>query len=164
MRDVRDELILAAMTKRSAGLLMFRRTNAELEVFLVHPGGPFWAAKDAGAWTVPKGEYVDGEEPLEAAKREFTEETGFEAKGEFIDLGVVRQASGKLVNAWAFEGDCDAETLVSNSCEIEWPPRSGRKMEIPEVDRGGWFTLTYARRAILKSQEAFLDVLAKKVS
>jgi predicted NUDIX family NTP pyrophosphohydrolase len=142
---------------------MFRRTNGELEVFLVHPGGPFWAGKDAGAWTVPKGEYVDGEAALDAAKREFTEETGFVAKGEFIDLGVVRQASGKLVNAWAFEGDCDATELKSNFCEIEWPPRSGRKMEIPEVDRGAWFTLAGARRAILKSQQAFLDVLVGEV-
>ena len=142
---------------------MFRRTNGEMEVFLVHPGGPFWAAKDAGAWTVPKGEYVDGEEALDAAKREFTEETGFEARGKFIDLGTVRQKSGKLVNAWAFEGDCDPRELVSNFCEIEWPPRSGKKMEIPEVDRGGWFTLEVARRAILKSQQAFLDVLAEKV-
>ena len=141
---------------------MYRRTGRELEVFLVHPGGPFWAAKDAGAWTLPKGEYVDGEEPLEAAKREFAEETGFAALGEFIDLGTVRQTSGKIVNAWAFEGDCEPEKLVSNFCEIEWPPRSGKKMEIPEVDRGAWFTLKDARGAILKSQQEFLDVLAEK--
>jgi predicted NUDIX family NTP pyrophosphohydrolase len=141
---------------------MYRRTEGELEVFLVHPGGPFWAGKDAGAWTVPKGEYVDGEAALDAAKREFTEETGFVARGEFIDLGVVRQASGKLVNAWAFEGDCDPSELMSNFCEIEWPPRSGKKVEIPEVDRGAWFLLADARRAILKSQQAFLDVLEKK--
>ena len=157
------EPILAAMAKRSAGLLMFRKKGGELEVFLVHPGGPFWAAKDAGAWTVPKGEYVDGEEPLDAAKREFTEETGFEAAGEFIDLGTVRQTSGKIVNAWAFEGDCDPGKLVSNFCEIEWPMRSGKKIEIPEVDRGAWFTVAEARGRILKSQEAFLDVLGEKV-
>ena len=150
------------MAKRSAGLLMYRKKDRELEVFLVHPGGPFWAAKDAGAWTVPKGEYVDGEEPLEAAKREFAEETGFAASGEFLDLGTVRQTSGKIVNAWAFEGDCEPEKLVSNFCEIEWPPRSGKKMEIPEVDRGAWFTLKDARGAILKSQQEFLDVLAEK--
>jgi predicted NUDIX family NTP pyrophosphohydrolase len=154
--------ILSAMAKRSAGLLMFRRKGGELQVFLVHPGGPFWAGKDAGAWTVPKGEYVEGEEPLDAAKREFAEETGFEASGEFIDLGTVRQTSGKIVNAWAFEGDCDPGKLVSNRCEIEWPPRSGRKMEIPEVDRGAWFTVAEARKRILKSQEGFLDVLAAK--
>ena len=151
------------MAKRSAGLLMFRSTGGELEVFLVHPGGPFWTGKDAGAWTVPKGEYVDGEEPLDAAKREFTEETGFTAKGNFIALGTVRQTSGKIVNAWAFEGDCDPRKLKSNFCEIEWPPRSGRKLEIPEVDRGAWFGLSEARKRILKSQEPFLDVLGEKV-
>jgi len=129
----------------------------------VHPGGPFWAGKDAGAWTVPKGEYVDGEAALDAAKREFTEETGFVARGEFIDLGVVRQASGKLVNAWAFEGDCDPRELKSNFCEIEWPPRSGKRIEIPEVDRGEWFSAEEARKRILKSQMGFLDVLVGKV-
>jgi predicted NUDIX family NTP pyrophosphohydrolase len=143
---------------------MFRRTGSELEVFLVHPGGPFWSGKDSGAWTVPKGEYVDGEEPLDAARREFAEETGFLAAGEFIDLGTIRQTSGKVVIAWAFEGDCDPAQLVSNSCEIEWPPRSGKKVEIPEVDRGAWFSVARARQAILKSQEPFLDVLASKLS
>ena len=142
---------------------MYRRTNGELEVFLVHPGGPFWAGKDAGAWTVPKGEYVDGEAALDAAKREFTEETGFVARGEFIDLGVVRQASGKLVNAWAFEGDCDPRELKSNFCTVEWPPRSGKRIEIPEVDRGEWFRVEDARKRILKSQVGFLDVLGQKV-
>jgi len=151
------------MAKRSAGLLMFRRNGGELQVFLVHPGGPFWAGKDAGSWTVPKGEYVDGEEPLDAARREFTEETGFVAEGEFIDIGNVRQTSGKIVNAWAFEGDCDPRKLKSNFCEIEWPPRSGKKMEIPEVDRGAWFSLEEAREKILKSQEGFLDVLGQKI-
>jgi predicted NUDIX family NTP pyrophosphohydrolase len=142
---------------------MYRRTKGELEVFLVHPGGPFWAGKDAGAWTVPKGEYVDGEAALDAAKREFTEETGFVARGEFIDLGVVRQASGKLVNAWAFEGDCDPRELKSNFCTVEWPPRSGKRIEIPEVDRGEWFRVEDARKRILKSQLRFLDVLGEKV-
>ncbi len=151
------------MAKRSAGLLMYRRKGGELAVFLVHPGGPFWAAKDAGAWTVPKGEYMDGEEPLKAAKREFTEETGFAADGDFIDLGTIRQTSGKIVNAWAFEGDCDPDKLISNFCEIEWPPRSGKSVEIPEVDRGAWFTLADARTAILKSQQGFLDVLKEKL-
>lgn len=151
------------MAKRSAGLLMFRRKGGELEVFLVHPGGPFWAAKDAGAWTVPKGEYVDGEEALEAAKREFTEETGFTAKGDFIDLGMVRQTSGKIVNAWAFEGDCDPKELVSNMCEIEWPPRSGKKKAIPEVDRGAWFSLKEGRAKIMNSQCPFLDTLERKL-
>ncbi|WP_348260605.1 NUDIX domain-containing protein [Telmatobacter sp. DSM 110680] len=149
------------MPKRSAGLLMFRRTGPELEVFLVHPGGPFWAGKDAGAWTIPKGEYVDGEEPLAAARREFQEETGFKANGRFIELGVIRQNSGKLVSGWAFEGDCDPQRLVSNFCSIEWPPHSRKMIEIPEVDRGAWFNLPAARGAILKTQQPFLDELAK---
>ena len=140
---------------------MFRRNRSELEVFLVHPGGPFWKGKDAGAWTVPKGEYVDGEEPLAAARREFTEETGFEATGNFVDLGTIRQTSGKLVSAWAFEGDCDPQKLVSNFCSIEWPPRSGKTLEIPEVDRGAWFTIPAARQAILKTQQPFLDALSR---
>ncbi len=142
---------------------MFRRKDSEVEVFLVHPGGPFWAKKDAGAWMIPKGEYVDGELPLDAARREFQEETGFEASGEFIDLGTVKQASGKLVRAWAFEGDCDPQKLTSNFCEVEWPPRSGRMIEIPEVDRGAWYPLTAAKSSILKSQQPFLDVLRMKL-
>jgi predicted NUDIX family NTP pyrophosphohydrolase len=142
--------------KRSAGLLMYR----DREVFLVHPGGPFWAKKDLGAWSICKGEYADGELPLEAARREFYEETGFVAEGDFLDLGTVKQASGKLVSAWAFAGDCDPAKLVSNRCQIEWPPRSGRLMEIPEVDRGEWFLLPQAREKILKSQTPFLDRLA----
>jgi predicted NUDIX family NTP pyrophosphohydrolase len=157
------ELILIPMEKRSAGLLMFRGRDKELEVFLVHPGGPFWSNKDAGAWMIPKGEYIDGELPLDAARREFREETGFEANGEFIDLGTVRQASGKLVSAWAFEGDCDPQKLTSNSCTVEWPPRSGRTIEIPEVDRGAWYSLSAARSSILKSQQSFLDVLVTKL-
>ena len=118
--------------------------------------------KDAGAWTIPKGEYEDGEEALEAARREFQEETGFEAAGEFLELGMIRQRSGKLVRGWAFEGDCDPHKLKSNSCSIEWPPRSGRMIEIPEVDRGAWFTLSAASTAILQTQQPFLEALAKK--
>jgi predicted NUDIX family NTP pyrophosphohydrolase len=144
--------------KRSAGLLMFRR-RWELEVFLVHPGGPFWAKKDA--WTIPKGEYDPPEEPLEAAQREFTEETGFEARGPFIPLGETRQPSGKIVTAWAFEGDCDPASLKSNTCMVEWPPRSGKQLEIPEVDRGAWLTIGQARPKIFKGQEKFLDRLAQ---
>jgi predicted NUDIX family NTP pyrophosphohydrolase len=141
--------------KRSAGLLMYRGR----EVFLVHPGGPFWAKKDLGAWSICKGEYVDGEPPLEAAKREFQEETGFVAEGDFLDLGTVKQAGGKLVSAWAFAGDCDPAQLISNRCQVEWPPRSGRMIEIPEVDRGAWFSMSEARERILKSQTPFLDRL-----
>jgi len=147
------------MAKRSAGLLMYRRRNGQVEVFLVHPGGPFWAKKDMGAWSICKGEYAESELPLEAAKREFQEETGFTAQGSFLELGVVQQASGKIVSAWAFEGDCDPGKLISNHCQVEWLPRSGRMIEIPEVDRGGWFSLEAARERILKAQEPFLDRL-----
>src|SRR4051812_30344576 len=117
------------MARVSAGLLMYRRREEGLEVLLVHPGGPFWAKKDLGAWTIPKGEYAHDEPPLEAAKREFSEETGFVAEGPFLELGTIKQAGGKIVAAWGSEGDCDPERLVSNTCEIEWPPRSGRKLE-----------------------------------
>ncbi|MGC2398684.1 MAG: NUDIX domain-containing protein [Acidobacteriaceae bacterium] len=152
------------MAKLSAGLLMYRlRGDHELEVFLVHPGGPFWAKKDLGAWSICKGEYAEGEPALEAARREFQEETGFVAEGNFLELGTVRQAGGKLVSAWAFAGDCDPGKLLSNRCTIEWPPRSGRMMEIPEVDRGAWFSITEAGERILKSQAAFLDRLSEKL-
>jgi predicted NUDIX family NTP pyrophosphohydrolase len=151
------------MPKRSAGLVMYRYRNSALEVFLVHPGGPFWAKKDLGAWTIPKGEY-DDELPLDAARREFTEETGFAADGEFLELGVVKQAGGKLVAVWAFEGDCDPRDLRSGTFEMEWPPRSGRRAELPEVDRGDWFPIADARARILKSQEPVLDQLTKKLN
>jgi predicted NUDIX family NTP pyrophosphohydrolase len=153
-----------SMAKRSAGLVMYRRHGGRLEVFLVHPGGPFWAKKDLGAWSVSKGEYLEGELPLEAAKREFQEETGFPAAGDFLELGTVQQASGKVVSAWAFEGDCDPSKLVSNRCQIEWPPRSGRMIEIPEVDRGGWFSIAEAEKRILKSQAPFLARLSRLLS
>jgi predicted NUDIX family NTP pyrophosphohydrolase len=151
------------MPKRSAGLLMYRRTATGLEVFLVHPGGPFWAKKDAGVWTIPKGEYLEGEPPLEAARREFTEETGFTADGQFIELDTIKQAGGKIVTAWAFEGDCDPKALRSNVCQIEWPPRSGRQLEIPEIDRGQWFSASEAKERILQSQLPFLEMLSQKL-
>ncbi len=138
---------------------MYRRTAAGLEVFLVHPGGPLWMKKDKGAWTIPKGEYERSEMPLVAAQREFQEETGFQAAGGFLDIGTIKQKSGKLVTAWAFEGDCDPAGLRSNMCEIEWPPRSGRRLEIPEVDRGRWFSLEQARKYIREEQEPLLDNL-----
>lgn len=140
---------------------MYRRRNNAVEVFLVHPGGPFWAKKDLGTWSVPKGSYAQSEEALHAAKREFREETGFVPHGDFLELGVVKQAAGKLVSAWAFEGDCDSGKLVSNLCEIEWPPRSGRLIEIPEVDRGEWFSIPEAKDRILKSQQPFLEMLLR---
>ena len=151
--------MMVAMAKRSAGLLMYRLSEGEVEVFLVHPGGPFFAKKDAGSWGIPKGEYNEDEEPLVAARREFTEETGFVADGEFVELGSVRQKSGKVVMAWAMEGDCDPADLVSNTCTIEWPPRSGRSMEIPEIDQGRWFGIANARAWIRKEQEPLLDSL-----
>jgi predicted NUDIX family NTP pyrophosphohydrolase len=149
------------MPKKSAGLLMYRFRNSLLEVFLVHPGGPFWAKKDDGAWSIPKGEYADDEEPLNAAKREFMEETGCEAEGEFIPLTPLRQPSRKIVRAWAVEGDCDAEGIKSNTFTMEWPPRSGIEAEFPEVDRAEWFSINSARRKILKGQQGFLDELCK---
>jgi predicted NUDIX family NTP pyrophosphohydrolase len=157
--------IAVVMAKQSAGLLMYRfRVEREPEVFLVHPGGPFWAKKDLGAWSICKGEYADGEPPLDAARREFLEETGFVAEGNFLELGTVRQAGGKVVSAWAFAGDCDPAALVSERCLVEWPPRTGRMIEIPEVDRGGWFSIADGRRRILKSQVAFLDRLCMILS
>ncbi len=138
---------------------MYRRLQGEAEVFLVHPGGPYWAKQDHGAWSIPKGEYADSEDPLAAAQREFTEETGFASQGPFHALGVIKQKSGKLVIAWAFEGNCDPHLLRSNHCQIEWPPQSKQLIEIPEVDRGAWFTLTEANERILKSQQPFLERL-----
>jgi predicted NUDIX family NTP pyrophosphohydrolase len=152
------------MPKTSAGVLLYRWKECELEVFLVHPGGPFWAKKDRGAWSIPKGEYSDGEEPLAAARREFQEETGLAVEGDFVELGTVRQAGGKLVSAWALEGDLDPAKLVSNRFQMQWPPRSGRIIEVPEVDRGAWFSLREARDRILPSQTPFLDRLAEKIS
>ena len=147
------------MPKRSAGLMMFRESNDELEVFLVHPGGPLWAGKDKGAWTIPKGEYDRHEDPLAAARREFKEETGFDSTGEFLSLGAITQKSGKVVTAWAFRGDCDPAKLRSNKCEIEWPPRSRRRIEIAEIDRGRWFSVDEARDYIRQEQEKLLDNL-----
>jgi predicted NUDIX family NTP pyrophosphohydrolase len=151
------------MPKRSAGLLMYRRSRGSLEVLLVHPGGPFWMKKDLGAWSIPKGEYEAGEEPLAAAAREFEEETGLVAEGPYTPLRSITQQGGKVVQAWAFEGDCDAESLKSTTFSLEWPPRSGRRQEFPEVDRGGWFSLEEARRRILPAQAALLDELAAKM-
>ena len=152
------------MPRRSAGLIMYRHKPHGLEVFLVHPGGPFFVNKDVGAWTIPKGEYADDEPPLRAARREFQEETGFTASEPFLDLGSIKQAGGKIVAAWAFEGDCDPEKLISNHCQIEWPPRSGRHIEIPEVDRGAWFSLEDARQRIKSTQIPLLDRLSKALN
>ncbi len=145
---------------RSAGILLHRRGDDGLEVLLVHPGGPLWALRDAGAWSIPKGEYEDDEDPLVAARREFEEELGSAPPdGEARDLGEVRQKSGKRVRAWALAGDLDADRITSNTFELEWPPRSGRRIEIPEVDRAQWFTLEAAREKINPAQAALLDRL-----
>jgi len=150
--------------KRSAGILLHRRAaGGAIEVLLVHPGGPFWAKKDAGAWSIPKGEYDDGEDARAAALREFEEEIGAAApEGELVDLGEVRQRSGKVVSAWALEGDADADAIRSNTFTIEWPPRSGQTREFPEVDRGGWFGLDEAREKIVPGQAPLLDRLAER--
>ena len=147
------------MPKRSAGLLMYRQVKQGLQVFLVHPGGPFWSARDKGAWAIPKGEYHHDEDPFHAAQREFQEETGFTPSAPFLPLGAVRQSGGKIVTAWAFAGDCDPARLVSNTCEIEWPPHSGKTLEIPEIDQGRWFTLSAARDYMRPDQQPFLAAL-----
>jgi predicted NUDIX family NTP pyrophosphohydrolase len=151
------------MPKLSAGLLMFRRREDELQVFLVHPGGPFWKKKDAGAWSIPKGECKEGEDPRGTAKREFEEETGIKPGGKFISLDRIQQAGGKAVIAWAFEGDCSPKAIRSNTFSMEWPPKSGRRQEFPEVDRADWFTLKDARKRILKGQIKFLDRLMARL-
>lgn len=145
--------------RESAGILLFRRRAGVLEVFLAHPGGPFWARRDEGAWTVPKGMIDPGEDALAAARREFAEETGTAVDGEFLELGQVRMKSGKIVKVWAVEGDLDPTTVRSNSVSIEWPPRSGKIREYPEVDRCAWFDLRAARRKIHPSQAPLLDRL-----
>jgi predicted NUDIX family NTP pyrophosphohydrolase len=150
--------------KLSAGILMFRKRGTTLEVFLVHPGGPFWRNKDAGAWSIPKGEYGEADDALEAAKREFREETGFEANGDFLPLGKVKQAGGKIVTAWAVEGNCSPAAIRSNTFSIEWPPKSSRQQEFPEVDRAAWFNVTEANKRILKGQLEFLNRLAAQIA
>jgi predicted NUDIX family NTP pyrophosphohydrolase len=151
---------MAQSRRQSAGILLYRRAANELEVLLVHPGGPFWARRDDGVWSIPKGEHEDGEEPLTAARREFAEELGSEPPtGEMLDLGEIRQRSGKRVRAWALEGDLDADTIVSNNFTLEWPPRSGRTREFPEIDRAGWFDMRAAREKLNPGQVPLLDRL-----
>lgn len=151
------------MAKQSAGILMYRKRGGRLEVFLVHPGGPFWAKRDLTAWSIPKGEFAQDENPLTAAKREFTEETGYAVEGDFIDFGNIRQPSGKRVHAWAIRGDCDAAAIKSNTFTMEWPPQSGQIREFPEVDRAAWFDLETAREKLHKGQVPLLDVFARKL-
>jgi predicted NUDIX family NTP pyrophosphohydrolase len=154
------------MARRSAGILLHRAGRGGREVLLVHPGGPFWAKRDDGAWSIPKGEFDDGEEPLAAALREFEEEIGSALAhvGELIELGEVRQRNRKVVSAWAAEGDVDAAAVRSNTFEMEWPPRSGRRQSFPEIDRAEWFPLARAREKLIEAQVAFLDRLEERVS
>ena len=147
------------MPRKSAGLLLYRRRKGTEEVFLVHPGGPFWAKKDNGIWSIPKGEFADDEDPLEAAKREFREETSLEITGDCRPLKPIRQSGGKIIYAWAVQMDIDPATVKSNTFTLEWPPKSGRLREFPEIDRAGWFPIDLARKKILRSQRPLLDEL-----
>jgi predicted NUDIX family NTP pyrophosphohydrolase len=149
------------MSKQTAGLLLYRRRQGKLEVLLVHPGGPFWAHKDAGAWSIPKGEHGPEEDPLSAARRELTEETGFTAAGPFLPLTPLKQKSGKLIQAFACEGEADPRNLTSNTFPLEWPPHSGQIQEFPEVDRAAWFPLAEAAKKIHPGQAGFLQELTR---
>jgi predicted NUDIX family NTP pyrophosphohydrolase len=152
------------VAKRSAGILLYRRTAGSPEVLLVHPGGPYWARKDLGAWSIPKGEHDDAEDPQACALREFEEETGTRLPpGELAELGEVKQKSGKVVTAWAAEGDLDADAVSSNTFTMEWPPRSGRTAEFPEIDRAGWFEIETAREKLVPAQTEFLDRLLERL-
>ncbi len=151
------------MPRNSAGILLYRKKNGVLRVFLIHPGGPFFAKKDAGAWSIPKGEIGEGEDPLAAGRREFEEETGCRPEGRFIPLLPITQKGGKTVLAWAVEGDCDPGTIKSNTFTLEWPPKSGRMREFPEADRAGWFTIEEAKQKINPAQAALLEELPGKI-
>jgi predicted NUDIX family NTP pyrophosphohydrolase len=151
------------MPKQSAGILLYRIKNNKPEVFLCHPGGPFYKKKDIGVWSIPKGEFDNEEEPLIAAKREFMEETGQEVKGNFIPLKPVKYKNGKIVYAWAMEGEIDEESIQSNLFPLEWPPKSGKYIDVPEVDRGEWFTIEMAKQKMLPALSPFLDELIEQV-
>ena len=149
---------------QSAGLLLFCRMSGDLQILLAHPGGPFWKRKDQGAWTIPKGLITPGEPPLSAARREFAEETGHDPSGDAIPLGRATQPGGKVVHVWAIEGDWDPANLQSNTFEMEWPPRSGRRQSFPEIDRAAWFGVAEARERILKGQALFIDRLLEALA
>jgi predicted NUDIX family NTP pyrophosphohydrolase len=148
--------------RKSAGILVFRKLKNEVEFFLVHPGGPFWQKKEIGAWSIPKGEYID-EDPLTAAKREFEEETGQTIDGAFFQLTPVKLKSGKLVQAWAVRGDTDASNIRSNEFDLEWPPRSGKKIRVAEVDKAGWFNADRAKELLNPAQAIWIDELNEKI-
>jgi predicted NUDIX family NTP pyrophosphohydrolase len=151
------------MSVHSGGILLFRRLAGRLQVMLVHPGGPYWERKDAGVWSIPKGLFEENEGPLEAARREFTEETGFDVEGEFIALGELTQPSKKIVHAWALESDLDTTRIKSNTFTLEWPPDSGQVEDYPEIDKGQWFDIDEARRKITKGQLGFIDRLIERL-
>lgn len=152
------------MRKTSAGILLYKQGREGLQVFLVHPGGPFWKNKDAGAWSIPKGEFAEGEDPLKAAIREFLEETGQQVSGDFLELKPIKARSGKLIFAWALQGDIDPDNIVSNTFPLEWPPRSGKFIDVPEIDKGAWFPLDTALEKINVSQAAFIMELSAVLS
>jgi predicted NUDIX family NTP pyrophosphohydrolase len=152
------------MARASAGILLYRTSSGALEVLLVHPGGPFWARRDIGAWSIPKGEHADGEDPRDCALREFAEETGTAlATDVLVELGSIRQRAGKVVTAWAAEGDLDPATVRSNTFTIQWPPRSGRMAEFPEVDRAQWFAVEQAREKLIPAQAELVDRLVERL-
>lgn len=150
-------------TKRSAGIVLYRVRDGDLEVFLVHPGGPYWSNKDDGAWSIPKGEFEEGDDPLAAARREFHEETGFHVNGQFRALSPLKQPSGKVIHAWAVEGAIDPARVASNTFSLEWPPHSGKRRDFPEVDKAEWFSLPTAQRKLIPGQRGFLDQLQQLV-
>ncbi len=158
------ELTLNSMAKKSAGILLYRITNKKTEVLIVHPGGPFWMKKDLGAWSVPKGEFEDDEIPLDAAIREFEEEMGDKLSGEFIQLTPVKQKSGKVVYVFALERDFDISKIKSNTFSMEWPPKSGKTQEFPEIDRGEWFDLETGKKKLNEYQASFIDELEGKLN
>jgi predicted NUDIX family NTP pyrophosphohydrolase len=151
------------MPKQTAGLLLYRRSGSSVEVLLAHPGGPFWAKKDLGAWSIPKGEFVEGESALNAARREFEEEIGMRIDGDFLELTPRKQAGGKTVHAFAVESDLDTTKVESNLFEMEWPPKSGKLQSFPEVDRAAWFDLAEARKRLLKGQLPILEELVSRL-
>ncbi|WP_142603830.1 NUDIX domain-containing protein [Solitalea koreensis] len=152
------------MPQKSAGILLYRFNKSSYEVLLVHPGGPFWSKKDLGAWSIPKGEFSEHEEPLSAARREFTEEIGMPVTGEFIQLTSVKQKGGKVIYAWALQGSINTEHIKCNTFEIEWPPKSGKKQEFPEIDKAEWFSFSEAKQKINPSQAAFIDELINRLN
>jgi predicted NUDIX family NTP pyrophosphohydrolase len=157
-------IVMTQKPQQSAGILAYRDIKGRLEVLLIHPGGPFWAKRDAGTWSIPKGLYLDDEDALVAAKREFQEETGFKPMGEFLELGAFKQPSGKTVLVWAIESDFDISAFRSNTFSIEWPPRSGRMQEFPEADRAEWFDLAEARIKLTRGQVHIIDALRRRLN